>query len=62
MIYNMVFRLFKKKCIVCDKEVSGGEQIVRFGEHFCSEEHAEEHRKKIAKEHSKKASRGGCCG
>lgn len=58
----MVFKLFKKHCAVCGKEVAKGEGVERFGKHLCSSEHAEEYRKKIAKESSGAASKGGCCG
>jgi len=58
----MGFGLFKKYCAVCGKEVLKKEAIVRFGEHLCSSEHAEEYRKKVTKERSKTAGGGGCCG
>jgi len=58
----MVFGLFKKYCAVCGKEVLKEEAIARFGARFCSSEHAEEYRKRIAKGRSEAASRGGCCG
>ncbi len=58
----MVLGLFKKYCAMCGKGMSKEEAIARFGAHFCSSEHAEEYRKKITKERSEAASRGGCCG
>lgn len=59
-----MFGLFKKYCPVCGKEVEKNKAIIRFGKHLCSEEHAEEHRQKLAKEESQAANRGGggCCG
>ncbi len=58
----MVFGLFKKHCAVCGKEVSKDGAVERFGKYLCSSEHAEEYRKKIAKEQSETTSKGGCCG
>lgn len=58
-----MFRLFRKKCSICkkdiDQEVKEGKAIVRFDRHFCSEEHAEEYRRKQAQEQNKK--HHGCC-
>lgn len=56
----MVFGLFKKHCAVCGKEVSKEGVIKRFGAHLCSSEHAEEYRKKVAREKAE-SSGGGCC-
>jgi len=56
----MAFKLFKKYCAVCGKEVPKEGAIVRFGAHLCSDEHAEVYRKKMAGEKAK--SGGGCCG
>lgn len=59
----MTFKLFKKYCPICSKEVNKENALVRFGEHLCSEEHAEAYRQKLAKEKSRAAkSGGGCCG
>lgn len=59
----MVLGLFKKHCPVCGQDVEKEKAVKRFGKYLCSEEHAEEYRKKLAKEESKTASRGGgCCG
>lgn len=33
---------FKKYCQICGREVDKNKDIVRFGEHFCSEEHAQQ--------------------
>ena len=38
----MVFGLFKKYCTICGREVNENNEV-RFGKHFCSEEHAEEY-------------------
>jgi len=59
----MVFGLFKKHCPVCGMAVEKEKAINKFGEYFCSEEHAEAYRQKLAKADSKAAGRGGdCCG
>lgn len=58
----MAFGLFKKYCPICGKEVQKENAVVRFGKHLCSDEHAEEYRQKLAKDQSKAASGGGCCG
>ena len=59
----MTFKLFKKYCPVCGDEVSKENAVVRFGEHLCSEEHAEEYARKMESEKSKaKKGGGGCCG
>jgi len=57
----MALGLFKKHCPICGKDVEKDKAIKRFGKYFCSEEHAEEHRKKLTREESKRASGGGCC-
>lgn len=57
-----MFGLFKKHCPVCKMEVEKEGAIVRGGKYFCSEDHAEEYRKELAKEQSNTAGRGGCCG
>lgn len=55
--------LFKKHCPICGVDVEKEKAVKRFGKYLCSEEHAEEYRKKLAQEESKTASRGGgCCG
>lgn len=58
----MAFKLFKKYCPVCGQEVEKNKAIVRFGKYLCSTEHAEQYRQKLAKEKSKKAKGGSCCG
>lgn len=56
-----MFNFFKKKCPICkmvldkDKDYPEG-----FGKSFCSEECRESYRKKLAKEQSKTAGKGGC--
>ncbi len=59
----MKFGLFnKKRCPICGESVEKNKAIKRFGRHFCSEAHAEEHRQKLAKEASEAANGGSCCG
>lgn len=57
----MILGLFKKHCPICGMTVEKETGIVRFGKYFCSEEDAEEYRKKMASEESKAAKKGGCC-
>ncbi|MEK7547998.1 MAG: hypothetical protein AAB540_03830 [Patescibacteria group bacterium] len=58
----MLFGLFKKHCPVCGMDVKKETAIKKFGEYFCSEQHAEDHRQKLAKEESKSTKHsGGCC-
>lgn len=57
----MILGLFKRHCPVCDMEVKKEDAILRFGKHLCSEECAEEWRKKLAKDESKAAKGGDCC-
>jgi hypothetical protein len=35
--------LFTKYCEVCGMKVSKGQDFVRFGRHFCSEDHAKKY-------------------
>jgi len=35
--------LFTKYCEVCGVELSKGQDLVRFGKHFCSEEHVKKY-------------------
>ena len=59
----MVLGLFKKHCPVCGQDVEKEKAVKRLGKYLCSEEHAEEYRKKLAQEESRATSRGGgCCG
>ena len=63
--------LFSKYCEICDRKIERGNDIVRFGKHFDSEEHAEqykrereqylreEERPQTEKESQKRSSR--CC-
>lgn len=57
----MAFKLFKKNCPICGIVVKKEEKLNRFGKYFCTEEHAEEYRQKLAKEESERASGGGGC-
>jgi len=52
-----MFKLFEKKCPVCKTEIKE-KYTEGFGKQFCSEEHKEEYRKKIARAQSKG---GSCC-
>ncbi len=38
-----MFGLFKKYCQSCGREVDDNRNLVRFGKHFCSEEHANQY-------------------
>jgi endogenous inhibitor of DNA gyrase (YacG/DUF329 family) len=60
---GMAFKLFKKHCPVCGKEVAKGEGSEVFGKRLCSQEHAEKYRSKIESEASRHHSHrgGGCC-
>lgn len=57
----MVFGFFKKYCPVCGMTVEKNKAIIRFDQYFCSEEHAEEYRQKLAKEKSQHSGHGGSC-
>lgn len=57
----MAFKLFKKQCVICGEVVDKEKAITRLGKRMCSQEHAEEYRKKLASEESKAARGGGCC-
>ena len=52
---------------VCGRKIEKGNDIVRFGKHFDSEEHAEQYTKEIEKrrqmtrEAPARRSSGGCC-
>jgi hypothetical protein len=35
--------LFTKYCEVCGVQVTSGQDFVRFGKHFCSEDHAKKY-------------------
>ena len=58
----MTLGLFKKHCPICGQDVEKEKAVKRFGKYLCSEKHAEEYREKLAKEESRTAKRGGCCG
>lgn len=58
----MIFGLFKKHCVVCGVEVKKESSISLFGKHLCSQEHADEYKKKIVEEEARKPRKGGCCG
>lgn len=58
----MILGLFKKHCPVCEQTVEKEKAVKRFGKYLCSDEHAEEYRKIFAKEESRSAGHGGCCG
>ena len=57
--------LFTKYCEICGKKIEKGSDVVRYGKHFDSEEHAEQYVKRV--EEKKQASfdeqgdSGGCC-
>ena len=59
----MALGLLKKHCPVCGQDVEKGKAVKKFGKYLCSEDHAEEYRKKLAeKESDTTKSSGGCCG
>jgi hypothetical protein len=39
--------LFTKYCEVCGKKIEKGQDVVRFGKHFDSDEHAEQYTKMV---------------
>lgn len=59
--------LFSKYCTVCGRKIEKDNDIVRFGKHFDSEEHAEqyakqiEERRQMARDEPARRSSGGCC-
>jgi hypothetical protein len=58
--------LFTKYCVLCGRKIEKGQAIVRFGEHFDSEAHAETYAKEIEEKqkasHEDSAHQGhGCC-
>lgn len=59
--------LFTKYCAVCGRKIESGNDIVRFGRHFDSEEHAEQYAKEVeasrqnSREEPVRRSSGGCC-
>lgn len=58
--------MFAKYCAVCGRKIEKGNDVVRFGKHFDSEEHAEQYvketesRRQAAQEESNEES-CGCC-
>jgi len=56
--------LFTKYCTICGQKIEKGNDIVRFGKHFDSEEHAEQYVKMMEEENKKSGEEedcGGCC-
>jgi len=53
--------LFTKYCEVCGRKIEKGSDIVRFGKHFDSEEHAEQYAKRIEERQVEQNDSGGCC-
>ncbi len=53
--------LFTKRCPICGMEVDKEKAVEKFGKYFCSEDHAEEYRKKNAEAEAKSGKRGGGC-
>ena len=55
--------LFTKYCSTCGKKIERGSDVVRYGKHFDSEEHAEQYVKRIQENQatSEENSSGGCC-
>ncbi len=62
-----VMGLFTKYCEVCGRKIERGNDIVRFGKHFDSEEHAQQYakememRRRMGGESPARRSPGGCC-
>lgn len=54
--------LFSKYCATCGKKIEKGNDTVRFGKHFDSEEHAEQYAKRMEeRQEEQNNSGGGCC-
>ncbi len=56
--------LFTKYCEVCGVKVEKGQDFVRFGKHFCSEEHANKYTGEMEKRRlvtPVQEDQGGCC-
>lgn len=56
--------LFAKYCEVCGMKVSKEQDFVRFGKHFCSEEHATKYTGEIEQRRAVaplQEQKGGCC-
>jgi len=53
--------LFTKYCAVCGRKIEKDNDIVRFGKHFDSEEHAEQYAKEMEARGEPAQRRGGCC-
>jgi len=59
--------LFTKYCEICGMKIEKGNDIVRFGKHFDSQEHAEQYaklmeaRRQTAQEEPTRRRSGGCC-
>jgi len=59
--------LFTKYCAVCGRKIEKGNDVVRFGKHFDSEEHAEQYvremeaRRENEIEEQPRRRSGGCC-
>jgi len=56
--------LFGKYCEVCGVKLDKGKDSVRFGKHFCSEEHANKYVSEIDQRRlvtPLKENHGGCC-
>jgi len=57
--------LFRKYCPICGLKVKKNGALLRFGEHFCSEEHVDQFMTQIQKgrleKSPKRHSHGRCC-
>ncbi len=56
--------LFTKYCNVCGMKVDKSKDFVRFGKHFCSEEHASKYSSEMEQRRLNapvEQDRGGCC-
>jgi len=55
---------FTKYCEVCGVKVGKGQEFIRFGKHFCSEEHASKYANEMEQKRlaaPREDSGGGCC-
>lgn len=58
----MIMGWFAKKCALCGTKVDEEKAVKMLDKYFCTEEHAEEYRKRMAeREKNKHRHSGGCC-
>lgn len=54
--------LFTKYCEICGNKIDKGQDVVRFGKHFDSEEHAEQYTKMVEARRQASQEQSGDCG